>query len=1103
MKIRACILGLALLPALALGFSLNRNAAQIDWRTVETEHFRIHYPKELEGVAAYVAGVAESVAQEKIQRYRLKLPNKVEFTIRDDIYSNGWANALENSMNVWVTDWDFPVRSTHNWIRDVVTHEFSHLVSIQSGSKLPAFVQGLVIGYQSYYNAPVQGNLATIIPFTEQPNWFAEGVAQYESSIAGFDAWDSHRDMILRVACLNNKLISIDRMGTFTGTGLQYEQGPYTQGFALVRYISQRYGDAAIPKLWSENARIYRQTFSGAAKVVLGVSDRELYEEWKNDITEHYTEQVQALGHTVEGQKLTSAGFYNYYPRWDHQGRGIFFVGNPGSETFRSTLQYLKIADTAKAEDERYQPIAGVHGYFDVGRDDSTFLFASALATDSEGIHKIDLYQRNVRRQAPFFEGRDPTEKRFTFDLNADQANYSPDGKHVTFVRAVPAGFKLCIAPVPSGRKLPADSIRTLFPSDSVSENEFGFNVYTPKFSPDGSKILFSYYDLDSRKIGMINTDGTGFTPLLTRRYDQRDPEWAPDGKSFFFSSDTNGIYNIYRYTFATHAIEALTNVVGGAFAPAVDPAGKRLAFINYDADGFSLYLLNDLKPLAHGPVGVRFRRVKLGPIEPIDCAGHSQPYSPVPTRGILTPILYGEQMIATTPIAREGQTKWLGGVTGYWNDPVLKNEINAGLLLQLGNGFDYFGTNSDLLSPDQESQFFVGASNHSTPVTLGVDYFRGNLTTDDTVTLQDQVAGQNTAEIQNYAITFRDAEASASYNLFDAEAVGDEDQTNYVSLTGGYAWNDFNFYNLGGGQGFDFTYYRDLFASAQLNLSSSNYSDKSLVAPTGMAASLAYTLSQSDLMRNGTFAQTFTFNSNGTLSPVYRTYQLNELDGGFSYSLPMPWARHSALVASGFVGSLLDWNLTTKNQGPDTLDSFFQKGLTLRGYPYLRDIEDLAFGGENAVSMSFDMNQPVWPNIYRRFWTVLVEDLYLDAFWEAGRAWNGPLWDLQLFSPSAWQPEIRTDGWYQSVGLSLKVNAVVYHNYPFLLYFQAAAGLSGIPDGHGGLMPLSDIYWGSLNTHATRIAFGISFGLYNGLLRQSEARNPMNPKSPFDNNRW
>ena len=128
--LRIWVLATLVLAASSLAFTLNRNEAHIRWRSTETQHFRFHYPAELEPAAEYAAGIAERVAEEKMLRYNLKLPSKVEFILRQDVFSNGWANSLQNTMSVWVTDYDFPIRSTHNWMRDVVTHEFAHLVSI-------------------------------------------------------------------------------------------------------------------------------------------------------------------------------------------------------------------------------------------------------------------------------------------------------------------------------------------------------------------------------------------------------------------------------------------------------------------------------------------------------------------------------------------------------------------------------------------------------------------------------------------------------------------------------------------------------------------------------------------------------------------------------------------------------------------------------------------------------------------------------------------------------------------------------------------------------------------------------------------------------------
>jgi Tol biopolymer transport system component len=1117
---RNLVLLLALAASAAQAFTLNRNEAHIDWRTAETEHFRFHYAAELEPVAGYIAGIAEGVAETKMKRYQIRLPNKVEFLIREDIFSNGWANSLQNVMTVWISDWDFPIRSTHNWLKDVVTHEFSHLVSIQSSSKFASPIQGLVIGYQDYYNEDVQSTAATIIPFTSQPNWFAEGVAQYESELSGYDAWDSHRDMLLRTAALHGKLLSYDRMGTFAGTSLEYESGPYTQGFAFTRWLAARYGDPAIIRLWAENSRLHRQTLSGSMERVLGKDAEDEWRDWKNAITAQYADQVKALGPLRTGKKLTSKGFYNYYPRWDHKGENLFFVSNRGRDDFKGALWMYKLGDTAKKEEDRLKMLGPVRSPFDVAPDDSTILYHSAKNVDKNGMNKLDIYQRNVRREEPFFSfGDDPTERRYTKDWNAVQPSYDREGKRVVFVRNRLTNFQICVANVPDAPKargkgradVDSEDVKVIFPADSVLQGRFGFQIYSPRFSPDGKDIAFSYYIGESRNIGIVHADGSGFHPLLDRPYDERDPEWAPDGSALYFSADSNAIYNIYRVALSRDgagavtagAPEALTQVTGGAFAPAIDPTGTKLAYSGYDTTGFSLYLLDGLKPAGAPPTALRILHPQDEKVEPIDFEGKSEKYLGVPTRWILTPLLIGEEMSSTDHSARRGEPKWLAGANGVIDDPVGQNEVSAALLLQMGKGLDYFGANSEIISPDKESQFYLSWVNRATPVTLDLSFARGNLASHDTVTVRDKGPGAppDTQINQNYAVIYRNLEAGLSYNLFDAGAVEDDSHSSFVRLAGGYAWNDFDFYDFP----FAFQYFKNLYLSALANIYSSTYSDKELVAPHGLAAALAYTYDRSGIVRKGTFFETFEVSSNGVVTTKFRDYDLHDLDAGATYGIGLPWSDNGSFLVSGFAGSLLDWSVSKAEAGTDTLDTFFAKGLFLRGYPFLRDIENLSFQGENTLKLSADINQPILPDIYKSYWVLFVEDLYVNAFWEAGRAWNGSLWDARLFDTDAWRRTGQRDGWYQTVGWGLKLNARIYNNYPFLAYFEAATALSGVPDGKGGQTPLETVKipiggrGASIDTYATRISFGVSFGFYNGLLgRLHGARNPNRPESPF-----
>src|SRR5258708_33152998 len=47
------------------------------------------------------------------------------------------------------------------------------------------------------------------------PAWYAEGTAQYQRQQTGYDYWDAHRDMILRMRALDDKLLSWEEMGQF------------------------------------------------------------------------------------------------------------------------------------------------------------------------------------------------------------------------------------------------------------------------------------------------------------------------------------------------------------------------------------------------------------------------------------------------------------------------------------------------------------------------------------------------------------------------------------------------------------------------------------------------------------------------------------------------------------------------------------------------------------------------------------------------------------------------------------------------------------------------------------------------------------------------
>lgn len=577
---------------------------RLNWQVLESPHFSVYFyvAQNNEQLAQMVADIAEETYQQV--NTQLGSPNKHHHLqkiaiIMEDFsdYALGFASSSPHRViRLSLTaptakSFDMKFKS---WLKMVITHEYTHIAHFEMTAGPTTALRALF------------GQILT--PNALQPIWSTEGLAVYNETkfTAGGRGIDSRYEMYLRMAALEDQFNTLDQINGYYLTSWPDGTAPYIYGQSLIHFIAQKYGEDKVIALSEIFCEYPYLGFNYALKRAIGLNLDELYQNWKDYLKEKYQSQAQKIlsqKNLTPSQQLTKYNYWVDYSRWISTPDGdriAVRVFTPHSYPFIQIIDPLSpsLPLTPRSAKNQTQPLIkrtyGRDSSFNISADGSKIIYAKL--NDYEQFYKYyDLY---------LFDLKTEKETRLSEGLRARDPSWSPDPNNPQIATVINQSgtSNLALINLHSSNSSINENqpiYKPITKEDIIYLTDFrdGTQLYQPSWSPDGDMIALSTWRQGYQDIYILNFHPSNIsTPTLQPIYQDKSidlsPCWSSDSKFLFFSSDRTGIYNIFAFSLSDKKLYQVTNVLSGAFQPALSPDDKKLAYIEYHTTGYELHLI-------------------------------------------------------------------------------------------------------------------------------------------------------------------------------------------------------------------------------------------------------------------------------------------------------------------------------------------------------------------------------------------------------------------------------------------------------------------------------------------------------------------------------
>ncbi len=655
-----------------------------DWRTLETSHFRVHYPAPSEAWARRAAARLEAIRERVTAEVGYAPPEVVDVLVSDPVAEpNGAAFPFLGWPRIIV--WTSPpapesaLGHYRDWAEILIVHEETHLVHLLRPSR-----------------SPVRQLLQRLIPAgpipLAAPRWVVEGYATVvEGRLTGAGRPNSDlRASILRRWAQAGRLPSYARLAS-DSRSWQGMSMAYLLGSAYLEWLEERAGPGSLRNLWGRMTARRTRSFDEAFRGVFGDEPEDLYDRFRAELTWRALEAERRGGEPREGALWQDLSWTVGTPALSSDGQRL--VVEVDRRERPSRLVVWSTAPDEKAEKKWEEERRKL------------------LERDPEDVPAVRTgpLSREPLFELPSRDGIEATTPRWTADGQAVLfVRYEPDPEgflHPDLFHWVPATGEV-------RRLTQGADLRDADPSPVAADpdwavavrNRDGFSSIVrvdlgtgserqitepsvetvfdrPRISPDGSRIAFARHRSEKQlPLPVGRGPGSGAWGQSSWRLVVLDlasgeeselappsdgtiatPAWSPDGRTLYAVVGDRGFIDIWSFAADDPAQPPLrlTRTQGAALSPAPAPDGSSLFYLSLESDGLDLRRLELTPEVLAGAGRAPDLSAELAPV--VRPATPEAP-EPFPAAEVAPPRPYGIGRQELLPVI-SGSTATSGGL--------------------------------------------------------------------------------------------------------------------------------------------------------------------------------------------------------------------------------------------------------------------------------------------------------------------------------------------------------------------------------------------------------------------------------------------------------